>query len=191
MGDLSQKLHPWSSLHDLEAAVQVWDISLQYLGWSESPPPETAYCFFDPGEGPTLWITQVSAFPNMSSLFTPRGSWTSSLPPKIMFQFAGNSIQHPICLDFVNNNKIEQLIPYLWIIVVNGIKYTACQHMKSMWLAVGWELRRWMPRGLLRICCEFSFFGIVCGILPCSLLSSVRMCVSVDCAILGYFICNL
>lgn len=178
MGDLSQKLHPWSSLHDLEAAVQVWDISLQYLGWSESSPSETVYCFFDPGEGPTLWMAQVSAFPNMLSLFTPWVSWTSSLPPKTMFQFSGNSIQHPIRLDFANNNKIEQLIPYLWIIDVNGIKYTACQHMKSMWLAVWWELRRWMPRGLLWICCEFSFFGIVCGTLPCSLLSSFKMCVT-------------
>lgn len=44
---------------------------------------------------------------------------------KVLFQFAGNSIQHPIGLEFANN-KIEQLIPYLWIMDVNGIVYTAC-----------------------------------------------------------------
>lgn len=89
MGDDSGRLHPWSPLHDSQAAQQIPGTSLQ-LGCSESP-PEQFTTSMALGSG---YVLQASALPDWWSLFISRLSGASFLPsganvsicPAIAFQ---------------------------------------------------------------------------------------------------------
>lgn len=60
-GDAWRKLHPWNSLHNLQAALQVKEISSLWIGQS---PFSAVYSSHKAGEG--SWrILQVSTFPDL------------------------------------------------------------------------------------------------------------------------------